>query len=330
MFCTLGITSQLYAQNETFRINQAFSGVQKVDVQGGVCNVVVLGGDRIDAMVSGFINSSVGQKGVAKITAEVKGDVLVVSLLGGNVSGITGEIRVLVPVNTSLNVQTQSGNIEISGMKGIMFDVAAESGNVNAMDLTGKCRLNSMSGKVSATRIVGNVTTSSMTSSVEITNIHGIARLSSGSGAIVAGNVVGAVFVKAGSASTKLAAVKGNVEVRTASGSSDISDLEGNLDITTASGSILLNKLTGYVDCETASGDIKATNVTLVKGAEVSTLSGKLSFQVLNVNSDLSYDLTTVSGKVSAKGVSDGQSITSGTGPIMIKGSTVSGNLVIE
>ncbi len=88
--------------------------------------------------------------------------------------------------------------------------------------------------------------------------------------------------------------------------------------------------MNGYLDCETASGDVKANNVTLVRGADISTLSGMVSVQVLNGNSDLTYDLSSVSGKLSAKGVTGERTIASGTGAIVIKGSTVSGNFVIE
>ncbi len=330
VFLTLGI-AEISAQSEIFRINQTYTSIKNIDVQGGSLNVSVYGSDRNDVMVAGFIKGSDAHKDKLVIEVETKGDALLVKYSGGDsFVGVSGEIRVLVPTNTSVNVRTQSGNIDLMSLNGTLFDVSSQSGNVLAMDITGKCRLHSVSGKVSSSKIVGNVTTSSLSSAVETSNVKGLVKISSSSGAIVVGNIEGDVIVKAGSASTKVVGIKGNLEVRTASGFSDISELEGNLDVTTASGSVSINKLNGYMDCETASGDVKANNVTLVKGADISTLSGMVSVHILNGNSDLVYDLSSVSGKLSAKGVTGERTIISGTGAILINGSTVSGNFIVE
>lgn len=233
LFLTLGIT-QVNAQSEIFRINQTYTTIKNVDVQGGALNVTVYGSDRADVLVAGFIKGQESQKGELVIDVVTKGDALLVKYTGGDsFVGVSGEIRVLVPITTSVSVRTQSGNIDMMSLNGTLFDVSAESGNILALDIIGKCRLHSVSGKVSSSKITGNVTTSSLSSAVETSNVKGLVKISSASGAIVAGNIEGDVIVKAGSASTKVVGVKGNVEIRTASGFSDISELDGNLDLTT-------------------------------------------------------------------------------------------------
>lgn len=320
------------AQTEIFRMKTNFSSVSKIDIQGGTLNVSVYGADRTDVLVSGFINGMESQKGLLKIETKLSGDVLAVTYVGGDsFNGVSGEIRILVPQsNTSLNTRCTSGNIDIMSLSGNVVDVMSVSGNVMLMDIKGNCKANSNSGKVSASKITGNLKTESLSGDIAVSNVVGNATFLAGSGAITGANITGNVSSKSGSASTKLVAIVGDIEVRTASGTSEIDDATGKLDVTTASGSIVLDKFSGYLDCESASGDIKGKQITLVQGADLSSISGSILVQIVNQNSELSYELSSASGKVVAKNVVGERSINSGTGAIKVKASTISGDLIIE
>lgn len=325
---TLSIT----AQNEIFRIQKNFSSVSKIDVQGGALNVSVYGSDRSDVMVSAFIKGMDSQKDLLKVETKLNGDVLTVSYVGGDsFNGVTGEIRIMVPqTKTALNARTTSGKIDVMSLSGSIIDISSASGNLMMMDLNGQCAARTTSGKVSISKIVGDVRAESLSSAVSVANVIGNAKFLAGSGAVTGANINGKIVAKTGSASIKLVAIKGNIEIRTASGFSEIDDVDGKIDVTTASGSVVVEKIKGYFDCETASGDIKGVDVTLVEGADLSTISGSISVQLNNQVNELTYDLSSASGKISAKGVVGERSITSGSGSILVKGSTVSGDLIIE
>ncbi len=268
-------------------------------------NVSVYGSDRSDVMVSGFIKGMESQKDLLKIETKLNGDVLTVSYVGGDsFTGVSGEIRIVVPqANTSLNARTTSGKIDVMSLTGNIIDISSVSGNVVIMDVKGQCTARSTSGKVSISKIVGDVRAESLSSAVSVSNVIGTTKFLAGSGTVTGANLIGKVLAKSGSASIKLVSVKGDIEIRTASGFSEIDDVEGKIDITTASGSVVVEKIKGYLDCETASGDIKGLDITLVEGADLSTISGSISVQLINQASELTYDLSSASGKISAKGV---------------------------
>lgn len=112
--------------------------------------------------------------------------------------------QVTVPVRTRLEVATDSGSQDISGVEGPVR-ATADSGRVTATDIASELRATTDSGSINADRVKGSLIAVADSGSVRASGIGGSLDISTDSGSIVAEQIVaGGIRISADSGSVTL------------------------------------------------------------------------------------------------------------------------------
>lgn len=130
------------------------------------------------------------------------------------------DYRVRVPTRTAVRVLSRSGNVEISGVEGVVHSEVL-SGKLNISEVRGDITLSSRSGSVQAERILGSVV-----------------------GEVRSGKVV-------------LRALTGGVQLESRSGSVELADIGGDVRLTASSGGITIDSACGQVYVRARAGSVR-------------------------------------------------------------------------
>lgn len=206
----------------------------------------------------------------------------------------TGLIEVLIPDGEVGRISAVSSNIDLDGYTAPALDVRTVSGNVNASAIKAKLSISSASGNQYLDRISGDLKCSAVSGDVNLKEM------------------------------------RGNTNIRTSSGKIDLVHVQGDLTCESTSGHIRLETIEGKLDLHTSSGNIGGESVTVVERCSIQTISGNIALGLQNNTSDLSFDLSSVSGLLEIKKgeilVKEKKSLRTGSGKIPLTAKTISGN----
>lgn len=197
-------------------------------------------------------------------------------------------VRVFCPTGASLDVDTASASVDVSGAVE-SADVTTASGEVELGPVSGELRVRTASGDVQLDRVGGDV------------------RVETASGDVRGARLDGPATVNTASGDVRIEAAGERLDVHTASGDVMVRAAAGDCEIHTASGDQLLERLTGgRVRLDTVSGDLlagiaKGTNLAV----DAQTVTGDLSSEIPldgepsgDDGSTLDLRIRTVSGDV--------------------------------
>ena len=122
--------------------------------------------------------------------------------------------------------------------------------------------------------------------------------IESASGAIVTRGVQGHLAFRSASGGVTLSDVGGDLQVRTASGAVRVEQAVGSMMLQSASGGVDMARCQGIVAVQTASGHIRARELRLTADARFESSSGGIDVDLVNDLSDLTYRLTSSSGRI--------------------------------
>ena len=153
-------------------------------------------------------------------------------------------LEVVAPAGTSFDLNTSSGSVEVSGLKG-GGKAETSSGRVTARDLSGTVALHTSSGGMSVQTFDGDLNLHVSSGSIGVKAIRGTLDAHTSSGSIDVSDAQGWVRLETSSGSIDYAgSPAGDCSFKTGSGSIGLRlppDLDARVDLHTGSGSIKVN-----------------------------------------------------------------------------------------
>jgi hypothetical protein len=120
--------------------------------------------------------------------------------------------------------------------------------------------------------------------------------------------------------------VEASVQAETVSGSLEARRLRGEAALSTVSGEIVMSELRGRCDARTVSGKIDGRAILLEQEALFKSVSGEIEVNLRNPLEDVRFELSTVSGDLTIGTVRSSRGLRLGSGPILLRGETISGS----
>jgi len=279
--------NSLVAQD--FNIDQSFSGISNIIVEGKFLTVTVNGvaGDRVS--LEGEIEGGSDYQ----IKYNVNGDKLKVWIETPNFNwgrGAEGYINLQVPDAARLNIETSSGKLKVNKISSYNMNFSTSSGTLIANSISGSGSLATTSGKLKMYDSKGDFTLNS-----------------SSGGVLVAG-------------------FKGNLVASSSSGSNYFEAVVGELTAVASSGSIKLKEVSAQLDLKTSSGRISGETVRVTKDSKLHTSSGGIKIDLANDVNNLSYNLSAGSGRVKVGNIGQGKKLVINNGGPNISAVSSSGS----
>ncbi|MCU4163204.1 hypothetical protein [Carboxylicivirga caseinilyticus] len=324
MILTLSV-SCLQAQNLLDQVNENYSNVTSVEVEGSFCSVIITGESTNDVSFTGEIYASKNYD--MKIRHNVSGGTLRVWIDRPNsISGnLKGKLEFKVPENTNIMVDNSSGSVSVEGIGQSNIRLKASSGSIKARNINSDLNISASSGSLSIEDIGGDLRAGTSSGSQRIVGVKGNVKTKASSGSIKAENIGGDLDMNTSSGGQSINMVEGNLWATATSGSLNITDVTGDVKASTSSGSMKLDRVTGAVNLSSSSGSQRGTNIKLTGASYFKASSGSVSMDFLNDVEELSFALTASSGGLNAKGSSGKKNLVIERGPIKVVGNTSSG-----
>ncbi len=220
------------------------------------------------------------------------------------------EPRVLLVIPKGLEVElvASSGDVRLAGHEAGRMRTGAESGEVTVLDCMGTLEAQTSSGDLLVERHRGAIDARTSSGNVGIAHATGTKNIVTSSGDI------------------ELTDAKGDAEARANSGNLSVVGCEGRLAASTSSGSITVARSAMVLELESGSGGIEAEELSLRGSSRFTASSGSIALGLLNAASELSFDLESTSGTLSAFGATAERRLRTGGGRIVVTGKTSSGN----
>lgn len=318
------VAQPLVAQPLAHSIEKKFQNKTHLVIDGSFCAV----------KITGTTDSEISLKGEIYSTQEVKirysesGSTLKVYLekpnsLSGSHKGV---LTLMVPKPTNLEIQTASGNQTIEQMGEAEFLFQSASGNIQATELQSGVFMQSASGNLYAKKIKGKVKARSASGDQSIQHITGDLESNSASGSVQAEGISGFAQIQSASGNIQLTGAGTGATLKAASGNIAIEEVNGQIQANTASGDIQLKNLSGSMHIHSVSGNQQGEQITLVSSSSFKSVSGGIQMEFTNAKEQLSFNLESVSGSLSAKGSSARKKLETGSGSIEVSGNSVSGS----
>ncbi len=318
--------SCLQAQDAIDKVDETYSNVSTIEVEGSFCSVNVVGGSSSDVSFTGEILSSRDYD--IKIRHNVSGETLRVWIdrprsIRGN---IKGKLEFSVPKNTNVLVDNSSGSVSVQDIGQSQVRLKASSGSVRARNINSDLSASASSGSLTIEEISGDLKAGTSSGSQRIRNVNGNVKTKASSGGIKVEGVGGDVDLSTSSGGQSIMMVSGNLWTEATSGSLNINDVTGDVKAGTSSGSIKLDRITGSVNLSSSSGSQRGTNIKLTGSSYFKASSGSVNMELLNDSEELSFSLSASSGGLNAKGSSGRKNLIIERGPIKVVGNTSSGS----
>lgn len=183
-------------------------------------------------------------------TFDQKGDVLRIKEEFNNRRGNwnnrgKSEWTLEIPDGMRVNINTGSGNLEISGLE-VDLTMSSGSGNVDVEGITGEISLNTGSGSISIQEVNGDLRANTGSGNIRVSDAKGDTDINTGSGTIRASNIEGGMQLNNGSGNVNASGlvITSRSSFSTGSGNVDIelgAELNGDVKLSTGSGNAVLD-----------------------------------------------------------------------------------------
>lgn len=308
------VAASAASRSERFELSHALAAGQSVTIDTASFDIAVeIGGTELNVVADVKVKGSPAklksllEKYRPRIV-EKDGRVIVKttpghsswSLFGGSGDQVSGRLKVTLPSETDLTIDTASGDVELDGdLGGAALHIDAASGDVELRGAAASVLVDTASGDVT----------------------------------IRADRRIATVEADAASGDVTVHGPVGKLLADTASGDIHLHGAIEELDADAASGDVIGEELTGSASVDTASGDVALAFAALPAGAriDVDTTSGAV---VLHIPSGLTAEgtLDTTSGRIESDLAGDlgkrGRSFRfAGPGDVTISVSTTSGGV---
>ena len=264
------------------------SGIRRLEVEASLLNVEINGGTG--GSLTGWGEDI--PKNVV-VNYRRRGDVVrvwVEKRFAPFASRRNGRLFFEVPENIDLDIRTSSGGIIIRNMESESLVTASSSGDISVSRISSRVEVKSSSGNISLGMIDGDISAKSSSGRVEVIN------------------------------------VAGDVTATASSGDVRLSAVEGDLELSSSSGGIYLSSTQGSVIARATSGSIVGNDVRITGDSTYETSSGNIEMDFDNPLNDLSFRLSSSSGRLRIGNLTGEKNLAAGEGNIRVSGESSSGN----
>ena len=279
-------------------LEKQFSGIEKLEIQGGSLEVSYMGSDRTDIDLTAYLGDEEGDENdLVFITMD---NTLKIAYKRQNRKSNWNRdpkryIRISGPEKIQLNISNSSGKVIVDHVQAERTSLSISSGVIQATGIDGDLVLKGSSGKMEAKDVAGDVTCA----------------ISSGA--------------------ANIEQVKGDLDYSSTSGQLNASQIGGKVKAKLTSGNVNLNNIGELGALSVSSGSIRAKNARL--GNETSFHGSSGSFNV-STPSDLSafnFDLSASSGGLTVGRTSTAKKLQIHNGSsATVKGKISAGSIKIE
>jgi DUF4097 and DUF4098 domain-containing protein YvlB len=190
---------------------------------------------------------------------------------------VDASFTIVVPLHYNLDLETQSGGIQVCGLDGELR-AATAGGDIRAGDLSGPVRLQTAAGSITLGNIDQRLEAHTAGGSIHVGDVKGDAYLETHGGDIVAGTITGMVRALTAAGNIIMRSATGPVVVQTAGGQIRLGECGGPVRAHTAAGSIQLDGARGRVEAQTAGGNLDL--LRLMSGVRAQTAAGNVLVQI--------------------------------------------------
>ncbi len=323
--CCLTITSFVYGQEIAFQEEATFNQVSNIAIDADFCTVKIQGCDSSFVSYSGILKSDVKPEEYGIVTQLTDGELNIAVVRPESWTSHWGEITLMVPNGSVLDIHTKSGKVDIDGLADCTVSIESNSGHVQVAsasgtvignspagdfivdDYKGTLEVNSKTGRVILRHVKGNVVAESDKGEFIIDHLSGILKTIGGSGVQDVENVEGDVSLKSSDGDIELSQVKGNIVTRSFAGNQKLFQTEGTYTVQSSSGTITGNK------------------VVFIASSFFTSTEGAIKVQT-NTKKDLAFVLKSENSFLRAMGKSKKKSLKLGNGSILITGTSTTGS----
>jgi len=294
VFSVLGTVTFAGGGGELVEESLSFSGIDRLTVEGSFFDVDITGSSTATIEAEFIIPDRLRGRGV-KVLHETRGSELRV-WVERKVVSITSlpwrgpRMRFTVPADILVNVKNSSGSVAVKGIEAAELKLEVSSGSLQIADCRSKLSATSSSGKITVETCTGDK------------------RLKASSGSITVTNSDGNIEADSSSGKQRYEGIRGSIVAQSSSGGISISDFEGRLDL------------------KSNSGRFSGTGVTVTGDSSFETSSGSITIDFVNPENDFTFELRSSSGTISAGGTRAKGTVVTGSGKILIRGKSSSGN----
>jgi hypothetical protein len=192
-------------------------------------------------------------------------------------SRLDASFYIVVPMRFNLDLETESGTIQVDSLEGDLRATTA-GGDIHAADVTGTVRVQTAAGDIDLGNVSQRLDAHTAGGSIRIGDVKGDAFLDTSGGEIVTGMVGGSVHAQTAAGDILLRGVQGPVTVQTAGGQIQLGECGGAVRAQTAAGSIHVDGARGRVEAVTAGGSVDL--LRLMSGVRAGTAAGHIMAQI--------------------------------------------------
>lgn len=221
------------------------------------------------------------------------------------------------PVQTSSNLTTSGGNIELNELNGTQY-IRTSGGNLTFGKLSGKIDASTSGGNISIVNSAANCNVSTSGGNITMENETGNVKVSTSGGNIEGNNLPKGLTGNTSGGNILLNNVQEWIDINTSGGNIEMSDVSGSIRAITSGGEIkaTIRHLTEKLDMETSGGNIDAI-IPSQLGYDLD-LSAEL-IQVPLVNFTGTKKINKVEGQMNGGGIKVKLSTSAGTLQLQFK-----------
>ncbi|WP_462317630.1 DUF4097 family beta strand repeat-containing protein [Marinilabilia sp.] len=317
-----------HSQELVDHVDTRFQGVESIHVEGVFCDVTVEPGNSDEVHLTGEIRTTRDGQEYSIETSQSGNELKIWVEHPNNMRGrVKGFLVLQAPVDARLVVNNVSGNVKVNNIESDEMMLKSVSGNVTVSGAGQDSHFQSVSGNVEATVINGSLKAKSVSGDLRIANVKGDLSASSTSGNVSARMVEGETMASSTSGDLMLENLMKTARLKSTSGNIKVNVLKGDLSARSVSGDIVLSDVTGALDLSTTSGSQRGDKIMLTGSSNFKSVSGDINMDLENATEALSFYLKSGSGDLNAAGSSADERLEIEQGDIVVKGSSMSGNL---
>lgn len=291
-FVFAAATLYVYAGNnsevsKTFKVNKG--GQLKVEIMAGDINIYTWNKNEVSVKVEGVDEEDRDQLNISQ-----SGNTVTVDFKGAGSWG-SSDVEISVPEEFNLDLNTNSGNIEVNNNITGTVQAYSAGGNISLKDVKGKTNVKTNGGNINTGSISGNLHLSTNGGNVEVGNIYGKGEVRTMGGSINIKNVSKDLDTKTFGGDIDVGSVGGNAKVSTLGGSISTGKISGSADVRTNGGNIKLLGASGYAKAKTLGGNIALYNIS--GNIDAKTASGNVYAELTPSGKEQS-NISTLSGRI--------------------------------
>lgn len=307
IFCLCVAAQSMTAQNILSEAEYSGTGVYQIEVEGRFCDVSITGTDDNKTTFKGQI-TGISDVDQPKIKVNRQGKMLKVWIESKVKDGFLERLKDIDKKNENRKVK---GYLIFEVPKTCLVNARTGSGDLKVTQLASeKVYLSVRSGKLEVKQLEKNAYFNSGSGLMHITDCNGKFGAESRSGKQTWKNI------------------QGNISTWVSSGSLSIEQVEGDIVARSRSGSIKITVNKGSLNLKSSSGQLVGNEITLTQNSSFQTRSGSIEMHLKNPINDLSFDLTSRSGRLKVgEQFETYKKFIHNKGGLKITGNTSSGNL---